>query len=728
MPMRTTAEQSEALLSRRVAEARRSGAMSPDAEALALFESIALNLLLNPRTAQLFTLYARNGLRRATLDELASIESIKSAIDDLSNTSLSVNTTKQLDAARIALIQLEQLDKISSTSNQFKKFDSSVSEFLNKVVSKSVRRPGASSLTRPGTEASDDLQTEMETLTDLHTDLLDRLYSIVVGVDNFLTSPLSTIIGLTTAARARADIESLIASIDASGSMPANRDMVVRLITDRAAVRVIGDLPKIGDPLLSTTQSLPTGYSLSGVSDEAPAIVVSDDGPFPLPVSAAVGMTVGSSVIAPVSFPQTTFDLQNRAALVSDTLTFPLNVPANYYLFVVLDSTSHRIGPFTAGGAVSKASFFADAAAQIAASTAAGLLTMGEYIQTGTDRLILTATSASQMQIVSQYVGTFSELIGGSTPSTPTPGIYSNSLHTLLKFDLGAVARNGSTPTIFIVEAINRLFGSLVTAAQTDTGFEIRTVQTSVGTSISITAPAVLGISGVTSAVSDQVRLTGTVAGVPTQEANPIGLMDINDIINLPSGSQTVAGLSSIRITLSSAVPTFSGPIEVQSAMVLAYTRFSSLIEPFLSKWLSADFVEGLERVRLASVTLRANTPLSQRNLILEELEKLRQLLQELLTLLDDSQSVLLSSSASKERVIAAGILTSLEERKFDRAVDLMMRAKIQEALDSTMDSASFGGNLLKAASDFARADMVVPNRALDEDVESESTQEIKGL
>lgn len=725
--MRTTAEQSEALLSRRVAEARRSGAMSPDAEALALFESIALNLLLNPRTAQLFTLFARNGLRRAVLDELVSIAAIKSAIEDLNNTSLSVNTTKQLDAARIALLQLEQLDKISSTSNQFKKFDSSVSEFLNKVVSKSVRRPGASSLTRPGTEASVDLQTEMASLTDIHSDLLDRLYSIVVGVDNFLTSPLSTIIGLTTAARARADIESLIASVDASGAVPADRDMVVRLITDRAAVRVIGDLPKIGDPILSTTQSLPTGYILSGISDEAPAIVQSSPGPFTLPASASVGMSVGTASVAPTSFPQTTFDLQNRAALVSDTLTFPINVPANYYLFVVLNDTPHRIGPFTAGS-MSKAAFLSDATTQIAASTAAGALTMSEYVQAGTNRLLLTATSASQMQIVSQYIGTLAELIGGSTPSTPTPGIYSNSLHTLLKFDLGNVARSGTTPTGFIVDAMNLIFGSLVVTTQTETGFEIRTNQTSVGTSVSITAPAALGIAGTTVAVSDQVRLFGVVAGVPTQEANPIGLMDIDDVIFLPMVSRLISGLSSSRITLSAPAPTFSGPITVLSSMALAYDRFNSLIQPFLTKWLSSSFAEGLESVRLASVTLRANTPLSQRNVILAELEELTSLLQELLALLDDAQSVLLSSSASKERVIASGILNSLEERKFDRAVDLMMRAKIQEALDSTMDSASFGGNLLKATSDFARADMVVPNRALDEDVESESTQEIKGL
>jgi hypothetical protein len=726
--MRSVSDQSQFLLSRRVAEARRSGAMSPDAEALALFESIALNLLLYPRSVLLFAILARNGLRKAVLDERSVISDIKSALEDLGNVSLDVTSTKQLKTARTALLRLEELDRISTDHNQYKKFDTSVSEFLNKVISKSVRRPGASSLVRPGTEASLDFASSLESLNDLHSDLLDRLYAIAVGVNNFLTSPIATVIGLTTAARARSDIEELIQNIEENGSVPADRDMAIRLITDRAAVKTIGSLPNIFDPVIDSTRQLPLTYSLKAASDLSIASIQSLQGPFALPAAAKVAVAVNGVSIPLTNFPQTDVDLNNKAAIVGSPISFPISIPPNSYLFVVVDGVSHKIGPLTSGS-TSKSAFLADIAAKISSSTLSGELVVKEFVQPGTDRILIYANTASQLRIIDLHVGSDTDIIGGSQATTPSLAVYDTSIHGLIGFEGTEIGYSGATTTQFVVDALNYIFGSIVTATRNDDSkFTVATNSSAIGTSMTIDAPAVLGISGTFKASSSTFRLYGTVLGVPTDPVSPVGLLDIGDVVETPTGTEKVVGITASRVTLSNSIPTFDGNIVVKSALTLAYQSMEGLLKPFLEKWLTEDFASDLKKLAVAASSIRAGAPQSQRNVVLGFLNRLDQQLVDLLSRLDDPSAVLPSRSASKERIVVDGITSSLEERKFDKALSLFLRCKIQEALESTVDTASFGGTLLKAISDFARTDMVVPNRALDEGLESTHSQEIKGL
>lgn len=726
--MRSVSDQSQFLLSRRVAEARRVGAMSPDAETLALFESIALNLLLNPRSALLFALLAKNGLRKAVLDERSTIAELQSAIQDISNVSLDVTSTKHLQSARTALLQLEGLDRISTDHNQYKKFDSSVSDFLNKVISKSVRRIGSSSLTRPGTEASLDFVAALEELNTLHVDLLDRLYAIAVGVNNFLTSPITTVIGLTTASRARTDIEDIIQSIEETGSLPADRDMAIRLITDRAAVKAIGSLPGISDPVIDSVRQLPLSYALKGASDLSVASVQSLSGPFVMPAAAQVSMTVNGTTIPSAGIPQTDVDLQNKAAIVGSPVAFPITIPSNYYLFIIVDGTSHKIGPLTAG-VISKSSFLSDIATKIASSTLSGELVVKEFIQSGTNRILIYANTAAQIRIIDLHVGEDTDIIGGDQATTPGVAVYNTSIHSLIGFEGTEIGNAGSTPTQFVIDALNSIFGPIsTTTLNDDSNFTVASNSSAVGTTMVISAPSVLGIAGTYKATSSTFRLYGTVQGVATDPVSPVGLVDINDVVQTPTGSETIAGLSATRITLSNPVPTFDGNIVVTSALTLTYQAMEALLQPFIGTWLDGDFSADLKRLNLAASSIRVGAPQSQRNIVLDFLSELDTSLVDLLAKIDDPSAVLPISSASKEKAIVGGITASLEERKFDKSLDLFMRCKIQEALDSTVDTASFGGNLLKTISDLARTDMVVPNRALDEELESTNSQGIKGL
>lgn len=729
MAARSTTDQVQYLLERRVAEARSRGALSTETESVAIFESISLNLLLKPRTVLYFAMLAKNGLRKATQDEIASIDAMKSAILDLGNSVLSVRSTAQLETARLSLLQMEQLDRISTSSNQYRKFDSSINEFLTKTIAKSVRRVGATSLTRPGTEAAQDMTSEFTNLKDLHTDLLDRYYALLVGIANFSHSPLSTIIGLTTASRARSDIEDLIDSIDASGSLPASRDMAVRLIANRAAVKSVGNLPSVNDPVISTTQALPTGYVLYGKTDDSAASVTSAEGPFVLPVSAQLLVTVNGSTIGPTFFPQTTTDLHNRAAIVSSAVSYPISIPSNYYLFLLVDGTSYRFGPYAAGS-TSLSSFLSQTSAFISASAQAGILHVEEFISSSTSRVIFHHNTASQIRIDTGHIGADTDLIGGVEATTYAVGRYTNSVDSLVGFDGTEIGTAGSTPTQFIVDAITRLFPSLVTVTQNDANkFTLTTVSVAPGTSMTVQAPTVLGISGQVLATSDSMKLYGTVNGVSTNPVSPIDLLDVGDFMTSNAGSGVVSGLTVDRVKFASPTPTFDGPILVTSALTVAYQALITLLNEFYPSWVADSYSKDLSSIELAVSSLGSGSPQAQRNTVLDALDKLRASLVDLKAKLDDPSVALPSTAAQLESTVANGIISTLEERKFDRALELFLKCRIQEALDSTSDTASFGGSLLKAASDFARTDLIVQNRALDEGVETTSkSQDAKGL
>lgn len=729
MAARSTTDQVEYLLSRRVAEARSRGAMSPNTEAIALFESIALNLLLRPRSVLYFAMLAKNGLRKVAQDELNSIAAMRAAILDLGNSVLSVRSTANLESARVALLQMEQLDRLSTTSNQYKKFDSSVTQFLTKTIGKSVRRIGATSLTRPGSEAASDLVSEFGTLNDLHTDMLDKFYALLVGVENFVNSPLATIVGLTTAARARSDIEDLISSIEEAGALDASRDMAIRLIASRSAIKSIGNLPSVSDPVIHTLNSLPFGYSISGVTDDSAASVVSSAGPFALPILAQVTVDVNGTSLGPFNIPQTGTDLSNKAAIVSGPVTYPINIPANYHLMLLVDGISYKLGPYAAGS-TSMASLLAQTTGFISGSPLAGFASVMEFIQPGTTRLIIFHNTALEIRISDTHIGQDTDLIGGAEATSYAVGVYVKSIHSMVGFDGTEIGKAGTTPVQFVVDAFDEQFGSQVDILRKDGGtFSITTIATIPGTSMTITAPAVLGIAGTVSATSDSVKLYGTVNGVVTNPISPIGLVDVGDELVTAVGGGTISGLLLDRIKLAAPTQTFEGSIVVNSALTKAYESLISLLNAFYDSWINEDFASGLGKIDLAVASLDNGSPQAQRSAVLDVIGRLETYLVDLLARLDDPSAQLPISSAQGERAVVGGITSTLEERKFDRAVALFMKCRIQEALDSNADTASFGGSLLKAASDFARTDLIVQNRALDEGVETTATpQSGKGL
>jgi len=717
----STADQASSLLERRVAEARRQGALSTEAETLALFESIAFNLLLQPRSALLFAFLAKNGLRKAVQDELTSVSELLSVVRDLSNVSFSVNSTTSLQKARVALLQMEQLTRVSVSDPQFKKFDSSVSEFLTKSLGKSLRRPHATSLTRPGSEAAVDLTPSFESLKTLHSDFLDRLYDLVVGVENFLESPLSSIIGLTTVARVRADVDSLISTIEETGSAPANRDMAIRLITDRASLKVIGDFPTLSTPVIGP--SSPKGYSIQAESDLTTASALSAVGPFVMGAAPVVSVTVNGTTVAPTNFPQSTFDLQNRAVVIGRVPFTSVTLPADFFIRGTVDGVSFSI-PIPSGihNVASIASIFSGVASGFPAPIST--LSADSYVVPASNLLLFHHPTASSISITEATVTTATI---SPVPTPPALATYPVVVPTdLLK--VSGAGQSGSTSPSFISDGFKYLCGTLVNSFVTQDGkVKLETLSSALGTSLTVAAPAVLGIAGTTYATSDSIRLIGSVLGVATDPINPIGLVDIGDQVSFNNVIATLVGITNDRMRLSAQVRTARAAITVESALYLAYQNFIGALSAYVTDFSITKFASDLAALELPLSSLREGVTQSQRNEVIDLLNTLTASLSSLLIIID-AIPPLDPRSASQEREIVGGIISSLEERKFDKAVDFFLRCKIQEALDSDFETASYGGSFLKASAEFARADIKVPNRALDEEVEGIASQEETGL
>jgi hypothetical protein len=706
MATRSLQDQVKSVLGRTVAEAKTRGIPNAPIESAALVESIALTLLLHPRAAIYFMLLAKNGLLSALNDELAAVDTLNQTVLDLANQSYIITDVSSLEQARTALLQLERAEKVSPSSSTFKRFDSNVSDFLNKQLAPNVKKQGSTSMLRPAAEAKLDFPVDLASLKDVHADVLDRLYAIVVGLDNFLSSPLSTILGITTATRARVDIEQMLLNPDPASS----RDMATTLVANRAALKVLGSAPSPMEPVLSG--SLPAGYVLKIKSDSAKAKKSQTVSPPTFPVGAALNLST-VSIVRSANFPQTTTDLQNQGHLVSNVISFPVTIPAGYSIFLTFTKVDGSTISYKVP--LSASMVLADVIAAIN-STVGTDGTASEYIAPGSSRIIIWANAPNvSLTIDSSYVDT-------NFAGSGLPAVFTNSAHDLLGFVAGQQSSIlGTTPLSTIADAIALYWPDAATVSLNGSLLEVTGVDSSPGAYLSFTGTAAdsLGLTGIWKATSKSLRLYGTVNGVPTDPVDPIILLQLGDQVSISTGVSLVEGLSPSRVTMTDALPTVDEVPSADSAVSLAWQVLISGVKSYLPTWVSSGYQQDLSTLDRILAPLNASAGPAQVNAATNALAALRSKLVELKAVVNDSSAFLPDNAATEERQIVAGILTSLAERKFDRAIDLFLRGKLQEALGVDHQTASFSGAFLKAASDVAQTDFKKVNRAQDEGLAS---------
>lgn len=719
MAPRSLQDHVQSLIGRTVAEQKYVGTQPTDVEARAVLESIAMSLLLKPRSVLYLANLARNGLLNVVTKELTAIDTLSQTVDDTGNATFTPNSTLYLDTARTALVQMEGLEKVDTQGNDYQRFSGSLDNFLNKTLAKSVRKSGNTELSRPDTEAASDLPTDFSALTDFHTELNQRLFALSVGIENFSASPLGTILGLSTAYRTRLDIEDIIDIINSGDSGSQLRDIAVRIIGDRASVKTIGSLPVIDSLLIDTFNQVPPGYTMQGETDPATASVTGSVVPFTFATSATASVTVNGSTLTASHFPQSAVHLDNRAFIVSSPgIAFPITVPSGSYLFLILTRPTTASGfvlqadgtyqrqvriPFTVG-ARTLAQTLTDLNAALGSDA-----TAYEYLQTGTGRIIIIGDSnLTAIQVVNQVSET-------STSTLGDPIIYNISANNILGFAMNLKGFSGSTPAGIVIDALNLYFSALIAASITsDQKILVETVADSPGTSMTLALDASLGLTGTFHATSASLRLFGTILGVATDPIDPTPLLDVGDTLELHgSVSATVAGLTSARITLATPVVTFTGDLTATSALATAIDALDAAVQTFLTSWLKTTYAQGLTTLDRAIAALSGKSTPATRNAVKALLTDLKNQVQALVSVL--GTGTVPSNVGTDEQSVVNGIVNTLTERKFDKALDLLLQLQVQEFFEMTGDTASYGGSLLSSMSAIATTDIKFPNTQLDE-------------
>ncbi len=742
----------DSFVKRAIVEPRTRGGQETEVESASLLESIALALLLTPKTALYFAFLARNKLVAAASAELTALEALRSAIGDLGNVTYAVRDTRSLERARVALLQIESSDHLSVRTGSFRQFESAVNDFVNKQLAQNVRRAGRSDLVRPGLEAKGEIPGLFTALQEAHADFLDRLYALEVGIDNFLSSPFGTIIGLATVARVRHDMAEIIQSFQDDPSAVQSRDAVFRLMSAKAAVSLLGSAPDITQPVLSSSQKLPAGLELTGKSVPAAAIATSTAGPWVFPTAASFEI----NATGPAFFPQTDVDNQNAAVIVGDLKTFPISIDPDESLFLRLASAAAYDATFTV---------------QPDGTYTSSVLALGDGWTLNTDGIFektvrlnlnpsLTASSISFAACLSllstSWPGSAIEYVGPSLSGrvmlraetdfgylrsfTVVPSfaevdplstvdavrVFTKSVHAKLGLSLGQTGTAGSTAVSFVVDALNAVFPSVLTAQRTaDGAVQLTSVDTEPGALLGVSGTAPIGLSGTYLATSDTFQLFGSVQGVDDGfPVSPVDIVDVSDIVLAPTGIQEIVSLTSTSVVLENPVPTFDGQITVESSLFLTWVDMAAALHPLVEVWLNGAFAANLDVLDRAIAPLRGTASPSQQTAAQQVLGRLEDDLSAVVTALTAPDTILPAGAGEAETIVGRGILSALAERHYDRAADLLSRCQIREVLSLDWQTASFGGAFLQATSDFARSDMKFVNKAKDEGNKADAIEE----
>jgi hypothetical protein len=770
MAATSIADQVSTLLGQSVAEPKVQGAPSPDVESAAIFTTLATNLVLNPRTLLYVVNLARNAILAAAQQELTQVALVQEDVNDTGNPSYTVSDTSSLTLAKTSLLQMQdQQKKVNSGSQTFQTFNNAVENFLQGQVSKNVKTPGATALTRPANEAYTDLPGDFAELVSLHADLLDRIYAIGVGVSNFISSPISTLIGLSTLSRASQDMQSIIDGIQADISGTSSRDYVQRLLTSRAALRVLGSAPVLSPIVVDTIEELPTGYDVDAESGPAAASV---DTLTPVGGFGPMGVgTLSVQVQTPSGTTTITGDSTNiiqspdSPAIVGASVVYPVTIqpigPTGQQLFLKLTALASSTGwVLQPDGTYTNASYGANwllesglfvKTFRIPLNTTSSPLVMSlgsvitaintamsspaqpstfliaeEFVQAGTNRLLLVATS-SLFQTVAISLSSSEPSISSSSGVA----IYTVSANAILGFGLHQTGQLNQLDSQRLTDAINIFFSSLLTASRNSDGsILLTTLATDPGLLLNFsgTWTTPLGLPAQVQAFSDQVILSGTVFGVQTNPINPSTIVDVSDLISLPTGDSTVTGASDTAITLASPLPTFPiGNVTITSSLYESWVNLSVEIQAEVNDWLLSPFASGLNSLNLAIAALANDSTPAKRNAATAIFTDLTTRLNSLVTDFSDTNTVIPAGGGTVEKGISDGIVNTLTERNYDKALDLYLRCKIVDMFQLDYQAASYAGSFMKAASAVAQNDLIFQNPAQDQGVGSTSFQDRKG-
>lgn len=684
-------------------------------EIKAVLETVATAFLLYPQAALTIILNAKNSLQQIVQADLAVLEFMLSAINDLNNVDVPINDSSDLIEAQTALIELDRLGRVNSSIQAFVHYQTAINRFLDKQLAPTIKRNGTKTFERTGAEANQDLFNILSQFVATHQVMISLLKSLHNSVEDFRSVNLTNIVSSTTISRVRSSLTKIKTRIDSNSI--SKTTTAIELLSGAASLASISNTTDIFNPVIQTG-ILPNDTSLVVLAEDVKATVVSTAGPW----------TIGSSTwrfigtIDPLSSSPKPFNFQipgpgasARAYISSESLTPVLSIPTTsklYLNFNGVSSIEFEI-PLTTGGSVAITTLVSDinTALGVNGSCIINPGTNG-FLIFGAPSIISITVRSSSTGITGTYnTGASAHAILGfvsGQTSLPIGQFNSETLAASIRHQLpgGSVNVEGDrvriTSTLSDSTRSSLFFNDIGTNA----------VQDSFGFSGNIEPiPSFLEIFDQnTSVIQDPANVGVYVGSILTTEESPAVHGSTVRILN----NEPVIDIQGTRLFFNPNVllPRRTTNITMTSTIVSTVQEFIRDLNKYTN--LFDGDISAIQRILSPLISKPAESQLKDAKRVLQDVRNRIQTLLALLT------SVIVRSDHSQFYSIAVQILSSLEERGLDRAHELLSSGQFSLffSLDNTNSSKS--NRLLTAIETVARQDL--PVSTLEVDIDDDQT------
>jgi hypothetical protein len=645
----------EALVERRLVEDRIRGTPAAEVEGAAVLEATALSLWSNPRTVYLLWHLASNKLRSTISLELEAIASLREAVLAANRPAYAIRDLRQLEQARLSLLQIEGQGNLSTGGGTFQSFTKAIDTFLNKSLAPSVRVRGGTDLFMSGLEAVTAIPGLYESLVVAHTDVTERISALSVCIPNFLQSDVGTYSGVTTAVRARLVLEQVMSALETNPTPEDARELTLTLLSMKASLKAMGTRP---DPTnrVSASSKVPAGRVLRIRSEDVRTTVTLFE-PLLLNGGGAELIVDGHTWSMP-SFPLAGYALANKACIVTDPISFPVTIPLGSTLLLAVGGVTTPV-PIASGSTT--------LAALVGQLNVLGI--HAEELYPGSNRIAIVSTSNSP------------STLGVETTYVSPGGVVTQStVHTLLGLSSRPQAASGTTDPTLVRDVLLWMTSSAVEVLLEDGALKIQDPAYSPTSTITY---VINSYSGTVTGVTDTVWLEESGDAVL-----PAPLIDVGDYF-VRSGTKYVVQVVGDYLTVSPSLSGLDASAEIYSGLVQEITDLEANLSASAQVFALVGWLAGLQSVDAAVASVLGQPSVGTINRCVGELDALSASL----VVLQTSISTTLVSSATAERAVAARTLTALRERGFDRAHDFLLRGSVREIFSMDWQTASYAGD-----------------------------------
>lgn len=325
-----------------------------DEEVTAVLESVALAFQLQPQMALDLLLLAKNSLQQIVQMDLDLLDFLATAIGDIDNPNPTVDDLSDLIEAQTALLELDRLQRVSTSLQAFQRYTDAINRFLDDQLASALKRKGKKEFERTGTEARTDIFSVLPQFGPTHNVMISRLATLATGIENFRSVSLDKLVSQGTLSRVRDSISAIKDRFENDNISITTA--AVELLGGAAAMEAVSTTKDILDSVIQTGTFPANRAVFFQAEPSVKALASSSEGPWTLGGAPwDFKMTLNAFALAPTTVDEElpAVGHEGKVYMVGsvDSPTFDIPVDGTLYLLVEGSVRGEQEVPLTTSGA-----------------------------------------------------------------------------------------------------------------------------------------------------------------------------------------------------------------------------------------------------------------------------------------------------------------------------------------------------------------------------------------